>query len=134
MIGRASRGRPWIFRQCLEYLPTGSYRQATIQERLETAILHARLLEAEVGPKACYRLRTILMWYTRELPGAAALRAAICREDNVSRQLELLTAAMTAGDPSQTNEPSQADGPSQVDEPFQTDEPLQTDEPANPQA
>jgi nifR3 family TIM-barrel protein len=99
MIGRASRGRPWIFRQALEFWRTGAWRPATMAERLETALLHARLLEAEIGPKAAFRLRTILMWYTRELPGAAALRAAICREDRVERQLELLAAAMGAEEP-----------------------------------
>ena len=99
MIGRASRGRPWIFRQCLEYLSEGRYRPATALERLETAIAHARLLEEEVGPKAAFRLRTILMWYTKDLPGAAALRASICREESVGRQLSLLTEAMEAGGP-----------------------------------
>ncbi|MDR2456410.1 MAG: tRNA-dihydrouridine synthase [Deltaproteobacteria bacterium] len=99
MIGRASRGRPWIFRQCLEYLSSGRYRPATTSERLSAALTHARLLEAEAGPKAAYRLRSILTWYTKDLPGAAALRAAICREDDVGRQLSLLTEAMEAGGP-----------------------------------
>ena len=99
MIGRASRGRPWIFRQCLEYLSKGCYRPAATSERLEAALSHARMLEAEVGPKAAYRLRTILMWYTKELPGAAALRAAICKETDVGRQLGLLTEAMELSGP-----------------------------------
>jgi tRNA-dihydrouridine synthase B len=99
MIGRASRGRPWIFRQCLEYLQEGRYSRPATSERLETALAHARLLEEEVGPKAAFRLRTILMWYTKELPGAAALRASICREESVARQLGLLTEAMESGGP-----------------------------------
>ncbi|MDR1309800.1 MAG: hypothetical protein LBL95_07890, partial [Deltaproteobacteria bacterium] len=53
-----------------------------------------RLIEEEIGPKACFRLRTVLMWYTRELPGAAALRAAICREEDIDAQLDLLRGAM----------------------------------------
>jgi nifR3 family TIM-barrel protein len=99
MIGRASRGRPWLFRQCLEYLREGRYSEATWAERLETALLHSRWLEAEVGAKAAYRLRTILMWYTRELPGAASLRSAICKEISVDRQLALLTEAMESAIP-----------------------------------
>jgi nifR3 family TIM-barrel protein len=104
MIGRAARGRPYIFRQCLDLLgrPPGSRSPGeapglwtpSLPERLELAIRHAKYLELEVGPKACFRLRSILMWYTKELPGAAALRAAICREESVDRQLELLTQAV----------------------------------------
>jgi tRNA-dihydrouridine synthase B len=94
MIGRAARGRPFIFRECLEFLTTGSLTKPSLLERLEVAVKHARLLEAEVGPKACFRLRTILMWYTKDLPGAAALRAAICREEKIDTQLDLLTQAV----------------------------------------
>ncbi|MDR2443362.1 MAG: tRNA dihydrouridine synthase DusB [Deltaproteobacteria bacterium] len=93
MIGRASRGCPWFFRQCLEILSQGIAREITPMERLNTALLHARLLRDLIGPKAAFRLRTVLTWYTRELPGAAALRSAICREDNVDKQMDLLTQA-----------------------------------------
>jgi hypothetical protein len=34
------------------------------------------------------------MWYTKDLPGAAALRSAICSEEKIDRQLELLTQAV----------------------------------------
>jgi nifR3 family TIM-barrel protein len=95
MIGRAARGRPFIFRECLALLDQkGPLPPPSLPERLEVAIKHARLLEREVGPKACFRLRTVLMWYTKDLPGAAALRAAICREEKIDRQLELLTHAV----------------------------------------
>jgi hypothetical protein len=36
------------------------------------------------------------MWYTRDLPGAASLRAAICREDIVEKQISMLTRAVEA--------------------------------------
>ncbi|MDR1110964.1 MAG: tRNA-dihydrouridine synthase [Deltaproteobacteria bacterium] len=94
MIGRAARGRPFVFRECLELQATGRVSGPTLEERLRTAIRHARLIEEEIGPKACFRLRTVLMWYTRELPGAAALRAAICREEDIDAQLDLLRGAM----------------------------------------
>jgi tRNA-dihydrouridine synthase B len=94
MIGRAARGRPFIFRECLELQTTGRLTRPTLEERLEVAVRHARLLEREIGLKACFRLRTILMWYTKELPGAAALRASICREERIDVQLELLTQAI----------------------------------------
>jgi nifR3 family TIM-barrel protein len=94
MIGRAARGRPWIFRQCLEILRFGRCEPATWTERLTTAVRHARLLEAGLGPRAAFRLRTVMMWYAKGLPGAAALRAAICRLESVEAQIERLTEAI----------------------------------------
>jgi nifR3 family TIM-barrel protein len=94
MIGRASRGRPWIFRECLSRLRNEEAPPASLRERLNAAARHARLLEEEIGPKVCFRLRTVLMWYTRDLPGAAKLRAGICAEEDVNRQLDMLTRAM----------------------------------------
>jgi nifR3 family TIM-barrel protein len=91
MIGRASRGRPWIFKQCLDELRTGSHQSESLEERLRTAVRHARLLEEQIGPKAVFRLRSILIWYTLGLPGAAALRAKICREESIDNQLSLLS-------------------------------------------
>src|SRR5271169_7006421 len=35
MIGRAASSNPWIFRQIQEYVATGTYRQATQQDRYE---------------------------------------------------------------------------------------------------
>jgi tRNA-dihydrouridine synthase len=98
MIGRVSRGRPWIFRQCLELLTTGSYNRVTLKERLEAAVAHARHMREISGDNACFRLRTVLMWYTKDLPGAAALRAAICREDIVEKQISMLTKAVQAAE------------------------------------
>jgi nifR3 family TIM-barrel protein len=93
MIGRASRGQPWFFRQCLQIMQTGLAQPISQEEKFKTALLHARLMEEQIGPKAAFRLRTVLMWYTRELPGAASLRRAICQEQCVEEQLKLLTAA-----------------------------------------
>jgi nifR3 family TIM-barrel protein len=92
-IGRAARGRPWIFRECLNLWSGLDIPIITPAERLEAAVRHARWLYEEMGPKAAFPLRTVLMWYTRQLPGAAQVRAAICREEQVERQLQILTEA-----------------------------------------
>lgn len=90
MIGRAARGRPWLFRQCLEMWQGGEAGPATVAERLATAERHARLLSESVGPKAPFMLRTVLMWYTKGLRGAAEFRARLCREEDLEVQLALL--------------------------------------------
>jgi len=91
MIGRGAKGRPWLFRQCLEVWRGGTAREATPAERLVTAERHARLLGELMGPRAAFKLRTVLMWYVKGWLGAAEFRARICREENLEVQLGLLT-------------------------------------------
>jgi nifR3 family TIM-barrel protein len=90
MIGRGAKGRPWLFRQCLEVWQGGTAREAAPAERLATARRHARLLSEFMGPRAVFKLRTVLMWYVKGWPGAAEFRARICREENLEVQLGLL--------------------------------------------
>ncbi|MDR1044280.1 MAG: tRNA-dihydrouridine synthase [Candidatus Adiutrix sp.] len=90
MIGRGAKGRPWLFRQCLALWRGEEIPAVTLEERLETAERHARLLYGSVGPKAPFMLRTVLMWYTKGLRGAAEFRARLCREEDLETQLDLL--------------------------------------------
>ncbi len=91
MIGRGAKGRPWLFRQCLALWRGEPEPEITLEERLATAARHARLLAASVGEhKAPFMLRTVLMWYTKGLTGAAEFRARLCREENLEVQLGLL--------------------------------------------
>ena len=90
MIGRGAKGRPWLFRQCLEVWRGAPPREETSAERLAAAARHARLLGELMGPRAAFKLRTVLMWYAKGLPGAAEFRARLCREENLDLQLGLL--------------------------------------------
>ena len=90
MIGRGAKGRPWLFRQCLALWRGEVLPEITLDDRLATAERHARLLSEMVVNKAPFMLRTVLMWYTKGLKGAAEFRARLCREENVETQIELL--------------------------------------------
>ena len=90
MIGRGAKGRPWIFRQCLQAWRGETAREATPAERLATARRHARMLSELMGPRAVFKLRTVLMWYVKGWPGAAEFRARLCQEENLEVQLSLL--------------------------------------------
>jgi tRNA-dihydrouridine synthase B len=90
MIGRAARGRPWLFRQCLEVLAGLEPSVPTLNERLAAALNHANWLIELKGPKAAFPLRTVLTWYVREMPKAAAFREAINHESRADKQLEIL--------------------------------------------
>jgi nifR3 family TIM-barrel protein len=43
MIGRGALGKPWIFRQCREFLTSGSYTPNTKNHLLETVVKHLEL-------------------------------------------------------------------------------------------
>jgi nifR3 family TIM-barrel protein len=87
MIGRAALGNPWIFRQTLHYLQTGTHLpEPTLVERVEMAEQHARMLGAqECGPAAApdARLpgsaRGQLVHYLKGMPGAAHAREQLVR-------------------------------------------------------
>lgn len=90
MIGRGAKGRPWLFRQSLALWRGDQALPISLEERLNTAERHARLLFESVGHKAPFMLRTVMMWYTKGLRGAAEFRAKLCREENLETQIELL--------------------------------------------
>ena len=91
MIGRGAKGRPWLFRQCLEVWRGWVARPTPLSERLATAERHARLLAGLLGAeRAPFPLRSVLMWYAKGWRGAAELRARLCRETDLKTQLALL--------------------------------------------
>ncbi len=70
MIGRASVGRPWIFRDIKHYLNTGVLLQEpTVNEKVEIALLHLeKSLEFKKGKRAIYEMRRHLSNYFKGLP------------------------------------------------------------------
>jgi len=80
MIARGSFGNPWIFtraRALLDGLPLPPAPGP--EERFRVALDHARLTLAVEGdtPRVAREFRKHLGWYTRGLPGSAALRARL---------------------------------------------------------
>jgi nifR3 family TIM-barrel protein len=79
MIGRASRGNPWIFRQISHYMETGELIDRPSKEEVkETILKHARLQEYYKGEYIGIReMRKHFAWYTAGYPNSAALRNKI---------------------------------------------------------
>jgi len=72
MIGRATRGNPWIFR----ILQGGP--EPSIAERRETALRHLQMMEQLWGPDQAVReMRLHLAWYSKGLPAATAIRRGL---------------------------------------------------------
>jgi nifR3 family TIM-barrel protein len=70
MIGRATVGRPWIFRDIRHYLDTGEkLPEPTVSEKADIALIHlGKSLEHKEGPRGIYEMRRHLSNYFKGLP------------------------------------------------------------------
>jgi nifR3 family TIM-barrel protein len=70
MIGRATVGRPWIFRDIRHYLDSGELLpEPSVNEKTEIALLHLdKSLEFKEGKRAIFEMRRHLSNYFKGLP------------------------------------------------------------------
>ncbi len=70
MIGRATVGRPWIFRDIRHYLNTGELLpEPSVNEKADLALLHLdKSLEFKEGKRAIFEMRRHLSNYFKGLP------------------------------------------------------------------
>ena len=78
MIGRGSFGRPWIFKEIIEYLENGKkIEEPNNQEKLEVIKQHIDLAVEEKGEIAVKELRKHIAWYTKNLKNSSESRNSI---------------------------------------------------------
>lgn len=70
MIGRATVGRPWIFRDTRHYLDTGELLpEPSVNEKADLALLHLdKSIEFKEGKRAIYEIRRHFSNYFKGLP------------------------------------------------------------------
>jgi nifR3 family TIM-barrel protein len=92
MIGRATYGRPWIFREIKHYLATGEILpQPGVVERVEIARRHLRRSLDVKGPKAgVLEMRRHLSCYFKGLPDFRTTRMALVTENDPEQILRTL--------------------------------------------
>ena len=92
MIGRASRGNPWIFRQLVEYDKTGNIPERPDVAELKAMILrHARLQLQYKGEYTGIReMRKHVAWYTAGYPHSAAIRRRVNEIETIGQLEEVL--------------------------------------------
>ncbi len=92
MIGRASMGNPFIFREINAYLNDGIILEPpSVKERVEMALHHLEELVKFKGEFIAVReMRTHLAHYTRGLKGSSALRLKINAIDNFNDLQKIL--------------------------------------------
>lgn len=92
MIGRASRGNPWLFSQIKAYLEEGVVLpKPTKEERKAMMLEHARLqLEYKGEYTGIREMRKHVSWYTAGMPHSAKLRQEINSMENFTALEELI--------------------------------------------
>ena len=79
MIGRASLGNPWIFRQVINYLETGvEPAEITNQEKLDTVLRHIEMIVELKGENVGVKeMRKHVAWYVKGLKESTKIREAV---------------------------------------------------------
>lgn len=79
MIGRASLGNPWIFKQIAHFLETGEkFPEISPEEKYKVILEHFDLLLKEKGEYTATReIRKHIAWYVKGMPNATVIRDKI---------------------------------------------------------
>ena len=89
MIGRAAQGRPWIFREIVHFLATGTRLAPPLVAEIRRALLgHLEDHYALYGPYTGVRsARKHIGWYVRDLPEGEAFRAEMNAIEDCEQQV-----------------------------------------------
>lgn len=92
MIGRGSRGNPWIFSETLHYLETGELKERPSHEEIKNTILrHAQLQLKYKGEYVGMReMRKHVAWYTTGMRHSTAIRRMVNEVESMEQLEELL--------------------------------------------
>lgn len=92
MIGRASLGNPWIFREVISYLKGEEIKEVTLREKLDTMIKHIELEVEQKGEDVGIKeLRKHMCAYIKNLPNSASLRQRVNQIEKKDELISCLT-------------------------------------------
>ena len=104
MIGRAARGKPWLFSEIRQYMDNGIITDMSISRENIYSILTRQLqgIYQHYGEAMGIRVaRKHIYWYCSELPGFDFLRRNISQQDSGQSQLRLIDEFFSFADESQ---------------------------------
>ena len=94
MVARGAEGNPWIFAEIISALAGEPYQAPTLAERKAMIFEHLQLALDQKGEFAAMQeMKKHLLWYTKGLAGAAALRRELMEMKDPQTVREYLTAA-----------------------------------------
>jgi nifR3 family TIM-barrel protein len=99
MIGRAASSNPWIFRQIEQYLATGTYVQATQNDRYDMMRTYYEMLLQRGESDTIGKMKQFATYFTHGVRHGAQLRAAIYREHEPTGILDLVHRFFNAPEP-----------------------------------
>jgi nifR3 family TIM-barrel protein len=86
MVARAAISNPFIFREIKEYFRTGTYSQASLEERVDLCLDHLRhSIELHDERRSVPAFRKYYLGYFKGIYGAARLRAELMTMDTYSQ-------------------------------------------------
>lgn len=90
MIGRAASSNPWIFRQVAQYAATGTYEQASQQDRYQMMRTYYAMLIERRERDGVGKMKQFATYFTHGVRHGAKLRAAIYHAGEAPQILELV--------------------------------------------
>ncbi|SEM60571.1 tRNA-U20-dihydrouridine synthase [Sphingomonas gellani] len=92
MIGRGAYGRPWLLRQVMDHLTTGTVGpEPDLDEQYRVIVEHYDAMLSHYGTFTGVNMaRKHIGWYTKGLPGSAEFRNAVNQEPDHQRVLAML--------------------------------------------
>lgn len=90
MVARGALGNPFLFREIRAALDGGACVAATMREKIELAAVHANMQQEMSGGHGAVEMRKHIAWYSKGMPGAAALRARVNEAGTVAELTALL--------------------------------------------
>ena len=92
MIGRATYGRPYIFKEIRHFLDTGTEMPPlSLKEKVEMAKMHFRKsVEYKGVPRGVYEMRRHLVSYFKGIPHFKEMRMKLVTTDEPEKVLELI--------------------------------------------
>ena len=92
MIGRGMLGNPWLIRNTVQYLETGTYDSGiSLEERFDACMDQAKALVEDYGElQGMKMMRSHACWYVQGMSHANQVKAKICRITKYSVLEEIL--------------------------------------------
>ena len=92
MIGRASLGNPWIFKECIDYLNDETIPdEVSLKDKIDTIKKHLKyLLEIKSEKTTLLELRSHIAWYLKGIKGSSKIRQEVFKANTIKEVIDLL--------------------------------------------
>jgi tRNA-dihydrouridine synthase len=89
-LARGLYGKPWLFKQCHEYLQTSKYKDLSNKQIAKVIIEHAKSAFKDKNTHGLIELRKHLLWYVSGWPNAKELRSKLVKVESLKQLKDIL--------------------------------------------